>query len=117
MWKSELLTCGQSDKELILPYLQIAIKFDPFMYLSLAIPQNKKWIGDIHVVPLDPHKPEIRVSLEIPVNTTARKLKQVVGDLTGYDPKRVSFRERLRGQQTGFLANAVILLAVHDGRV
>lgn len=70
--------------------LQIAIKFDPFMYLSLAIPQTKKWTGDIYVIPLDPRKPEIKATLELPATSSIKKLKQAVGELTGYDPKRVS---------------------------
>lgn len=60
------------------------------MYLSLAIPQTKKWSGDVHLVPLDPQKPEIKVTLELPANASMKKLKQAVGDLTGYDPKKVS---------------------------
>ena len=69
---------------------QIAIKFDPFMYLSLAIPQNKKWISDVYLVPLDPKRPQIKVSVEIPFNTSMRKLKQILGEMTGYDHKKVS---------------------------
>ena len=41
--------------------MQVAIKFDPFMYLSLAIPQNRKWTGDVFLVPLDPKIPQKKV--------------------------------------------------------
>ena len=59
------------------------------MYLSLAIPQDKKWEGDVFLVPADPKKPQIRVTLEVPFNTSFRGLKQALGDLTGYDYKKV----------------------------
>ena len=68
----------------------MAIKFDPFMYLSLAIPQDKKWEGTVFLVPKDPKKPQIRVTTEVPFNATIRSLKQSVGELTGYDHKTVS---------------------------
>lgn len=60
------------------------------MYLSLAIPQTKQWAGDVHVVPLDPRKPEIKVTLELPATSSVKQLKQTVGELIGYDPKKVS---------------------------
>lgn len=59
------------------------------MYLSLAIPQTKKWSGHVYLVPLDPGKAEIKVTLELPASSTVKKLKQAVGDLTGYDAKKV----------------------------
>lgn len=60
------------------------------MYLSLAIPQNKKWISDVYLVPLDTKRSQIKVSVEIPFNTSMRKLKQILGEMTGYDHKKVS---------------------------
>lgn len=60
------------------------------MYLSLAIPQDKKWEGDVYLVPADPKKPHIRATLEVPFNATFRALKQALGELTGYDHKKVS---------------------------
>jgi ubiquitin carboxyl-terminal hydrolase 4/11/15 len=59
------------------------------MYLSLAIPQYKKWTGDVFLVPADPQRPQIRVTLELPANASFKKLKQAVGELTGYDAKKV----------------------------
>ena len=48
--------------------LQIAIKFDPFMYLSLAIPSKKKWTGQITLVPDDARKPHVKVGHLIAVS-------------------------------------------------
>lgn len=59
------------------------------MYLSLAIPQDKRWEGEVFVVPADPKRPQIRLTLEVPHNSSIRKLKQAVGELTGYEHKRV----------------------------
>lgn len=62
------------------------------MYLSLAIPNNKTWEGDVFVVPADPTKPRIQLTLEVPHHSTFRDVKQAAGDLTGYDPKKVTQR-------------------------
>lgn len=50
---------------LLLTSIQIAIKFDPFMYLSLAIPQNKKWTSDVYLFPFDQSRPSIKVGVPI----------------------------------------------------
>lgn len=42
---------------------QVAIKFDPFMYLSLAIPQYRTWTSDVFLTPADPKRPRIKVDL------------------------------------------------------
>jgi len=35
------------------PRLKVSITFDPFMYLTLPLPVNKKWIGFVYYMPWD----------------------------------------------------------------
>lgn len=59
------------------------------MYLSLAIPQSRKWEGDIYVVPRDPKRRQIKVTLEVPYTSSIKKLKQAIGERVGMDSKTV----------------------------
>ncbi|KAI9242543.1 MAG: hypothetical protein BYD32DRAFT_477586, partial [Podila humilis] len=50
---------GQYKSTLVCPECKkVSVTFDPFMYLSLPLPINKKWIGTVTYVPYDPSKPE-----------------------------------------------------------
>lgn len=41
--------------------LQVSITFDPFMYITMNLPIEKKWIGIVYFVPLDKSKPTYSV--------------------------------------------------------
>lgn len=40
---------------------QVSITFDPFMYLTLPLPVQKKWRHPIFYVPWDSSKPHLKV--------------------------------------------------------
>ena len=42
---------------------KVSITFDPFMYLTLPLPVNKKWFGSIFYMPWDTTKPILKVIL------------------------------------------------------
>lgn len=55
---------GQYRSTLVCPVCsKVSIKFDPFMYLTLPIPNRRVWTGEINFVPYDPTKQPITVSL------------------------------------------------------
>ena len=41
--------------------LKVSITFDPFMYLTLPLPVNKKWAGSIYYMPWDTTEPILKV--------------------------------------------------------
>lgn len=43
--------------------IQVSITFDPFMYLTLPLPVQKKWSHDILYIPWDLEKPHLKVCL------------------------------------------------------
>ena len=40
---------------------QVSITFDPFMYLTLPLPIQKKWTHDIYYIPWDLEEPHVKV--------------------------------------------------------
>ena len=41
---------------------KVSITFDPFMYLTLPLPVNKKWAGSIYYMPWDTTEPMLKVN-------------------------------------------------------
>ncbi|KAL0065156.1 hypothetical protein AAF712_007826 [Marasmius tenuissimus] len=57
---------GQYQSTLVCPECQkVSITFDPFMYLTLPLPIQKKWRHTIYYVPWDLNKPHVKVPIEI----------------------------------------------------
>ena len=44
--------------------LQVSITFDPFMYLTLPLPIQKKWRHSIYYIPWDLSKPHVKVKMD-----------------------------------------------------
>ncbi|KAG0263362.1 CSN-associated deubiquitinating enzyme Ubp12 [Mortierella polycephala] len=75
---------GQYKSTLVCPECEkVSVTFDPFMYLSLPLPINKKWVGTITYVPYDPSKPLVDIKLQLPKGSTQRQLKEKVAELMG----------------------------------
>ncbi|KAF9178633.1 CSN-associated deubiquitinating enzyme Ubp12 [Haplosporangium sp. Z 767] len=75
---------GQYKSTLVCPECEkVSVTFDPFMYLSLPLPINKKWVGTITYVPYDPSKPLVDIRLQLPKGSTQRQLKERVAELMG----------------------------------
>ncbi|KZP01433.1 UCH-domain-containing protein [Calocera viscosa TUFC12733] len=78
---------GQYKSTLVCPECgKVSITFDPYMYLTLPLPVNRKWRGKVHFIPWSLDKPRQRITLELPKDADFKRLKQHVGALTGADP-------------------------------
>ncbi|CAO3630396.1 unnamed protein product [Cunninghamella blakesleeana] len=64
------LTCNVCKK--------ISVTFDPFMYLSLPLPVQKKTKLEIVYVPYDPSQPPQRIIITIEKDSSVKKLKNMV---------------------------------------
>lgn len=81
---------GQYRSTLVCPECnKISIKFDPFMYLTLPIPNKKMWRGLVYFVPLDSNKPLHRFQVQLPAGSTVSKLRQKVAEQFGVESKRL----------------------------
>ncbi|TKY89123.1 hypothetical protein EX895_001654 [Sporisorium graminicola] len=81
---------GQYRSTLVCPECgKVSIKFDPFMYLTLPIPNKKMWRGQVYFVPLDPSKPMHKFQVQLPAGTTVGKLRQKVAAQFGLEAKRL----------------------------
>ncbi|KAF9329552.1 CSN-associated deubiquitinating enzyme Ubp12 [Podila minutissima] len=75
---------GQYKSTLVCPECEkVSVTFDPFMYLSLPLPINKKWIGTVTYVPYDPTKPVVDIKVQLPKGSTQRQLKDKVAEMMG----------------------------------
>ncbi|KAF9133484.1 CSN-associated deubiquitinating enzyme Ubp12 [Mortierella sp. 14UC] len=75
---------GQYKSTLVCPECEkVSVTFDPFMYLSLPLPINKKWIGSVTYVPYDPTKPLTDIRLQLPKGSTQKQLREKIADLMG----------------------------------
>ncbi|KAF9200683.1 CSN-associated deubiquitinating enzyme Ubp12 [Haplosporangium sp. Z 27] len=75
---------GQYKSTLVCPKCsKVSVTFDPFMYLSLPLPINKKWIGTITYVPYDTKKPVVDIRLQLPKGSTQKQLKEKIAELMG----------------------------------
>ncbi|GAC99907.1 ubiquitin carboxyl-terminal hydrolase 2 [Pseudozyma hubeiensis SY62] len=81
---------GQYRSTLVCPECsKVSIKFDPFMYLTLPIPNKKMWKGQIYFVPLDASQPMHKFQVQLPAGTTVGKLRQKVAAQFGIETKRL----------------------------
>ncbi|KAG0273876.1 CSN-associated deubiquitinating enzyme Ubp12 [Linnemannia exigua] len=75
---------GQYKSTLVCPECEkVSVTFDPFMYLSLPLPINKKWIGNVTYVPYDPTKPLTDIRLQLPKGSTQKQLREKISELMG----------------------------------
>lgn len=69
--------------------LKVSITFDPFMYLTLPLPVNKKWRHEIYYIPWDTNKVHIKVPVELSRDASFRDLRALLGRWTGANPDNV----------------------------
>ncbi|KAF9071565.1 hypothetical protein BDP27DRAFT_1321959 [Rhodocollybia butyracea] len=71
---------GQYRSTLVCPECQkISITFDPFMYLTLPLPVQKKWRGVVYYIPWVLEKPHLKVSVELGRDSSFRDLRALLG--------------------------------------
>ncbi|EMD38909.1 hypothetical protein CERSUDRAFT_104201 [Gelatoporia subvermispora B] len=71
---------GQYQSTLVCPECsKVSITFDPFMYLTLPLPVQKKWSHTIFYVPWDLSKPHVKLPVEIGRDASFRDLRQLLG--------------------------------------
>ena len=71
------------------PLLQVSITFDPFMYLTLPLPVNKKWRHEIYYIPWDTNKIHVKVPVELNRDASFRDLRALLGRWMGTNPDNV----------------------------
>ncbi|KAJ9099187.1 hypothetical protein QFC21_004067 [Naganishia friedmannii] len=73
---------GQLKSTLICPDCnKKSITLDPFMYLTVPIPQKKTFSRLVYVVPMNPQAQRIRVEVQYTTSTTFLQLKRKVGEI------------------------------------
>ncbi|TDL23595.1 UCH-domain-containing protein [Rickenella mellea] len=78
---------GQYRSTLVCPECQkVSITFDPFMYLTLPLPVQKKWRHNIFYVPWDLDKPHVKVPIEVGRNASFKDLRQLLGRWMDTEP-------------------------------
>ncbi|TFY74055.1 hypothetical protein EWM64_g9957, partial [Hericium alpestre] len=75
---------GQYRSTLICPECQkVSITFDPFMYLTLPLPVQKKWRHTILYIPWDLDKPAVKVPVEINRDASFKDLRNLLARWMG----------------------------------
>lgn len=71
---------GQYRSTLVCPVChKVSIKFDPFMYLTLPIPNTRKWRGRVYF--MRPSSPTVQVDVQLPATATIADLRTKVSAL------------------------------------
>ena len=73
----------------LIPLLKVSITFDPFMYLTLPLPVNKKWRHEIYFIPWDTNKVHVKVPVELNRDASFRDLRALLGRWMGANPDNV----------------------------
>ncbi|KXN92430.1 Ubiquitin carboxyl-terminal hydrolase 4 [Leucoagaricus sp. SymC.cos] len=81
---------GQYQSTLVCPECEkVSITFDPFMYLTLPIPIEKKWTHTIYYVPLNPQQPHVKVPIELNRDASFKDLKNLLGRWMNTEPENL----------------------------
>ncbi|KAF8825785.1 hypothetical protein HHX47_DHR6000382 [Lentinula edodes] len=81
---------GQYRSTLVCPECQkISITFDPFMYLTLPLPVQKKWRSTVYYVPWDMKKPHLKVPIEIGRDASFKDLRALLGRWMNAPPENL----------------------------
>ncbi|KAJ3861043.1 cysteine proteinase [Lentinula novae-zelandiae] len=81
---------GQYRSTLVCPECQkISITFDPFMYLTLPLPVQKKWRSIVYYVPWDMKKPHLKVPIEIGRDASFKDLRALLGRWVNAPPENL----------------------------
>jgi ubiquitin carboxyl-terminal hydrolase 4/11 len=84
--------------DFMLTVLQVSITFDPFMYLTLPLPVNKKWQHTVHFIPWDSTKEHVKIPVEVNRDASFKDLKQLLGRWMEVNPENVSMYELFRSR-------------------
>ncbi|WFD01715.1 ubiquitinyl hydrolase 1 [Malassezia obtusa] len=85
---------GQYRSTLVCPVCdKVSIKFDPFMYLTLPIPNTRKWRGRVFVVPHDTTQPITQLDVQLPATATIAHLREKAAALLGLHAKTLAVGE------------------------
>ncbi|KAH9074760.1 hypothetical protein EDB83DRAFT_2353143 [Lactarius deliciosus] len=78
---------GQYRSTLVCPECKkVSITFDPFMYLTLPLPVNKKWRHEIYYIPWDTNKTHVKIPVELSRDATFRDLRALLGRWMNTNP-------------------------------
>ncbi|EJF64133.1 cysteine proteinase [Dichomitus squalens LYAD-421 SS1] len=81
---------GQYQSTLVCPECnKVSITFDPFMYLTLPLPVQKKWQHDILYVPWDLEKPHVKIPIEITRDASFKAVRQLLGRWMNSNPENL----------------------------
>ncbi|KAE8190623.1 hypothetical protein A4X06_0g7186 [Tilletia controversa] len=81
---------GQYRSTLVCPVCsKVSIKFDPFMYLTLPLPNMKRWKGKGSYVPYDRSKPTVNFEISLPSTSTIAQMRAKLAAWFDVDAKRI----------------------------
>ncbi|KAF5362501.1 hypothetical protein D9756_002293 [Leucocoprinus leucothites] len=81
---------GQYQSTLVCPECsKVSITFDPFMYLTLPIPVEKKWTHRIYYVPWDSNSPHVKVSVELNREASFKDVRSLLGRWMNSEPENL----------------------------
>lgn len=85
---------GQYKSTLICPECsKVSITFDPFMYLTLPLPVDRRWSHAINFVPLSPKEKALTVPVDLHANSSVRDIKNLLGRWLGKDAQKMQIVE------------------------
>ncbi|KAI0084467.1 hypothetical protein BDY19DRAFT_971275 [Irpex rosettiformis] len=85
---------GQYQSTLVCPECdKVSITFDPYMYLTLPLPVNKKWQHSIYYVPWDIEKPHLEIPIELNGQSTFKDVRALLGRWMGTNPDHLATLE------------------------
>ncbi|KAI0741559.1 cysteine proteinase [Daedaleopsis nitida] len=78
---------GQYQSTLVCPECEkVSITFDPFMYLTLPLPVQKKWHHTILYIPWDLERPHVKVPVEVNRDSSFKEVRQLLGRWMAANP-------------------------------
>ncbi|KAF9813978.1 hypothetical protein IEO21_05349 [Rhodonia placenta] len=78
---------GQYQSTLVCPECaKVSITFDPFMYLTLPLPVDKKWKHNIYYVPWNMDRQHLKIPVEISRDASFKDLRQLLGRWMDVNP-------------------------------
>ncbi|KIK61734.1 hypothetical protein GYMLUDRAFT_243413 [Collybiopsis luxurians FD-317 M1] len=81
---------GQYRSTLVCPECgKVSITFDPFMYLTLPLPIQKKWRNVVYYVPWDSAKPHLKIPVELGRDSSFRELRILLGKWMNAPPENL----------------------------
>ncbi|RXW21669.1 hypothetical protein EST38_g4184 [Candolleomyces aberdarensis] len=106
---------GQYQSTLVCPECsKVSITFDPFMYLTLPLPVNKKWKHTIYYVPWDSDRPHVTVPVEVHRDATFKELRILLGRYMDAVPENLITMEIFQHRFYKTLDDSVPLADVND---